>query len=145
MNPKALESGRYNHRLILGPESDEPKDARHGSHISGVRQKTSRATTTDWLQSNREIAPKRFLLVLRYHYPFVIFPQQLESELRAVESKFGVKQRGEGSNVYEGRLVATLAYRIAGNIISVRDFSNEAKNVLDRFGVELMGHEISRV
>ena len=157
MNSKAIPLSHGGYYLSAQTKDDEFVDTVYidkdepifllgtrGTRISGVQRRALKPEAV-WLQSGRKISPKRFLLVIRYHYPLVDFPQELKDELREIELFFGIDQHGEGSTVHEGRMVATLSYRLAGDVDVVRNFNSTVEGLLYRHVIETLGHEISRI
>lgn len=114
---------------------------RPGSRVSGYRIKRVCPPRS------RKPVPRRYGVLIRYHYPLVIFPPALKSELKELEEFFGIgaHQRGEGSSVHQGRMTATLSYRLSNKVDAVRGLAKAVVELLDRYGAETMGHEIRRI
>lgn len=89
--------------------------------------------------------PKRFLISINYHYPFVYFPPSLEEELGEIQEFFSVSTRGSGSVVHGDRMVSVLTYRVNFDIEKTRTFSRIIVGILDRYGVEIITDEIIRI
>lgn len=114
------------------------------ARISGVRRRVPRFENEWGILVERKIEQKRFVVIIRYDYPMVVFPVTLLEEMKNIEEFFGISQRGEGSNVHEGRMLATLTYRLNQGPDVVRGFSKTIRELLERYGVEIINYEIAR-
>jgi hypothetical protein len=112
---------------------------------SGIRRKVFPLPLSDEVLK-RKIKPKRFLVAIHYHYPLVNFPPALKNEIEQMEDFFGLQkgQRGEGTFIYGGRLLATMTYRVNLKPESTRGFRKALCDVLDRYGAEIINYQISR-
>lgn len=122
--------------------ANSPKRAKA---ISGVRKKIAPPPLPEEAVRQR-IEPKRFLVLVHYVYPFVVFPEELQDELRELEDFFSIlpNQRGEGTIVQHQRLLATISYRLNVKPHNACGFRKTLCELLERYGVEVIDYKISR-
>jgi len=120
--------------------------AQQRSSISGVRKK-NRLPSSPVEFEPYVIVPKQFLIVVHYHYPLVVFPRGLKEELNELEEFFSIRlnQRGEGTLIQGGRLLATMTYRTNMKPVNVLGFRKTLCELLDRYGVEIINYKITRI
>jgi hypothetical protein len=125
----------------------EPVKRTRGTKQSGVQRCTLRLgqmrLPDDVQVKNNE--PIHAALI-RYHYPMNHFPTKLMEEIREVESFFGKVRRGEGNDLYIGRPVYLISYRLFGRTDEIAiGFTQTIKEIMMRYGVEVIMHESWRV
>jgi len=155
---KKIANGSHRHLSLSANRSTEdenqsekkPEASKRPTTISGVRKKAyvspQPPEAVEEVAEERKIDPKRFLVVIHYHYPPVIFPQALKYEIGQLESFFRIKPnfRGEGTVIHSGRLLATMTYRFNLKLDNARGFRKALCDILDRYGVEIVDYKIGR-
>jgi hypothetical protein len=96
-------------------------------------------------QLNPKESNKQYLITIRYHYPFIIFPENLQKEIKEITDFFRIYAYGSNTVVDAGKLISILNYRVTFDKEKIRFFVRTMVGILDRYGVEIFSSDFVRI